>query len=407
MRILHTADWHFGKRIHGYHLEEDMRLFLDWFYDLIEKQNIDVVLISGDVFDLSNPSNADKEMYFNFLTKIRRLGVKTIITGGNHDSVSYLNAPQEYLKYDNIHVVGGATEDLSDEIIPIDINGEKAIICAVPFLRDRDIRHISTEEQFANRQEAIKFGLNKHYADVLALAKATHPNHPVIGMGHLFAIGSSSSDSERDIHIGNSGAVGAGIFDGYDYIALGHIHKPQVIQENVMIRYSGSPIALSFSEKKDEKILLIIEIINDKIENPEIVNIPKFRELIRYSGTLVEVEEKLNNIPDGKDLPTLVEIVIKEDQYSLKTIQETARLIDEFNTGAKAKIVNHIFDFKHGSKNLDELFDKGTDIKDLDVTEVFEKKIVSDLPDISLEDKQELMNTFDELRDLLYNEELV
>lgn len=407
MKILHTADWHFGKRLHGYYLNEDMTMFLDWLYGIIESEEIDLLLISGDIFDVSNPSNIDREMYFSFLNRIREMEVKIIITGGNHDSVSYLNAPREYVKRDHIHVVGGATEDLADEIIPITVDDETIVICAVPFLRDRDIRHMVLEEKFKSRQEAIKFGLQKHYQDLFALASELYPHDPIMTMGHLFAIGVSTSDSERDIHIGNTGAVSARIFEGYEYVALGHIHKPQIIQNNEMIRYSGSPIPLSFSEKNDDKIILILETEEGIINPPVPIPVPRFRDLIRYSGTYDEVSEKIQSERAERPLPAFIEIMIKEEQYSLESIQKTNLLIDTFNSDHKDQIINNLFDFQKGSKNLEELFEAGTDIKDLEIIDVFEKRIISEYGVISKEDKSDLIETFNELVDILQNDDTI
>ncbi len=397
MKILHTADWHFGKQLHTYSLSEEMDLFVNWLIDVLQKEAIDILLISGDIFDVSNPANADKERYFSFLKRLRDLKVKTIITGGNHDSVSYLNASKSYLKYDDIFVIGGATEHLEDEIISFEINGEKAVVCAVPFLRDKDLRNTLSDQKFTSRQEAIKAGILQHYQDLRALVTKKYPDVPTIAMGHLFAIGSVTSESERDIYIGNSGAVSAGVFQGFDYVALGHIHKPQVIAGNEMIRYSGSPIPLSFSEKKDEKQVVILSVEKGKIQSPKIVKIPKFRELKRFLGTLVEVKNKLSQFVNDSPLPAFIELEIREEEYDFECVQQMNQFVENYNDSHTNQIIKPKISFKHGSKNVDNLYEEGTTIQDLSERDVFQKKIVAELPEAKESQKSELEETFNEL----------
>ncbi len=402
MKILHTADWHFGKHLHGYSLAEEMDLFVSWLMDLLQKEDIDILLISGDIFDISNPANTDKERYFSFLKRLRELRIKTVITGGNHDSVSYLNASKNYLKYDDIFVVGGATEDLEDEIISFEIKEEKVTICAVPFLRDKDLRNSISDQEFSSRHEAIQAGILNHYQNLLAIVQKKYPTIPSIAMGHLFAVGSTTSESERDIHIGNSGAVSSGVFQGFDYVALGHIHKPQIINKNEMIRYSGSPIPLSFSEKKDDKQVVVISVENGKIQEPKVIKTPKFRQLKRFSGTFEEVLNKVNEFTNSSPLSAFIELEIKEKEYDFEYIQQLNQLIENYNENNQNQIIHHKITFERGSKNIDELFEEGTDIKDLDVKEVFQKKIISEFKESNSKEINELEETFDELLEMYF-----
>ncbi|MBS9766211.1 MAG: exonuclease subunit SbcD [Flavobacteriaceae bacterium] len=403
MKILHTADWHFGKQLYGHSLAEEMYRFTEWLVEVLQSEKIDILLISGDIFDVTNPSNLDKERYFSFLKLVREHHITTIITGGNHDSISFLNSSKEYLKQDNIFVVGGATENIEDEILHFKINDEEVVICAVPFLRDRDLREQTTDHEFSSRSEAIQYGLKTHYQSVLELAKAKYPTLPIIAMGHLFAIGSSTSESERDIHIGNSGAVSHEIFNGFDYVALGHIHKPQIIHKNEKIRYSGSPIPLSFSEKKDDKQVVIISVENGKIQLPKVVKVPKFRSLLRFSGTLQEVQQKINSFEFAENqLSAFIELQINEENYNLEIIQNTNLFVEEFNATNEAKIVFNKIKFKTGSKNIEDLFEEDVAIENLEVSEVFHKRLLSELPDAEPKEREELEETFRELLDVYF-----
>ena len=178
--------------------------------------------------------------------------VKAVITGGNHDSASHLNAPRELLRRFEVHVFGHAGDNI------VDLGG--AVIAAVPFLRERDLREAAAGETMATVHEQVRTAIRAHYEAQLAACREVAQERPVIAMGHLTVLGATTSDSERDIHIGNLGAVGADIFTGFDYTALGHLHRPQRVGGQETVRYSGSPIALSFSEATDAKSVVIIEI---------------------------------------------------------------------------------------------------------------------------------------------------
>ncbi len=403
MKILHTADWHFGKQLYRRLLTDEMQYFTDWLIEIIEQETIDILLISGDVFDITNPANVDKERYFSFLKRLREHQITTIITGGNHDSISFLNSSKEYLKQDNIFVVGGATEDIEEELLYVQCKSEQVVICAVPFLRDRDLRNEESELTFTSRSEAIRHGLKVHYQTLLDLAKSKYPKVPLIAMGHLFATGSSTSESEREIHIGNTGAVSHTIFEGFDYVALGHIHKPQIINHNEYIRYSGSPIPLSFSEKKDEKQVVVLTIENNKITPPKVIKTPKFRSLLRFTGTLAEVQQKLKHF-DFSDslLPPYIEIEINEMEYNLETIRQKDLFIEDFNELNEVQIISNKINFNKGSKNISELLNKAdTEIEDLSPIDIFRKRLESELPNANEKERQELEDCFNELLEQL------
>lgn len=376
MKILHTADWHIGKVLHKYSLNEEFELFLDWLLDCIQKENVDVLLISGDIFDVANPSVKDRGVYYRFLSRLIGSRTQVIITGGNHDSVGLIDAPQEILKHININVIGGAKADLSDELIEVfDENGKVAcIVAAVPFLRDKDLRNLNTDVKFENRAAALKSGIENHYSSLAQLCEANYKGTPALAMGHLYARGVSTSESERDIHIGNAAAVESDIFpDTFGYIALGHIHRPQVIGGNPMVRYSGSPIALSFSEKEDQKCVLITELKDGKFGEPEVKLVPKKRQLKKMSGNLEEVKSKLETYRPDFDLKSFVEIEIKEENFSAAILAEVEVLISEYNEHENFIILKSKTFFEHGAKDTADLFQKGESIEDLKPKEVFNK----------------------------------
>ena len=255
MRILHTADWHLGARLVERDRLPEHAAFLDWLIDTLRTEQIDALLVSGDIFDAANPPQDAVALYFDFLKRLADLKtVKAVITGGNHDSASHLNAPRELLRRFEVHVFGHAGDNV------VDLGG--AVVAAVPFLRERDLREAAAGETMAAVHEQVRAAIRAHYTAKLAACRAVANGRPVIAMGHLTVLGATTSDSERDIHIGNLGAVGADLFNGFDYTALGHLHRPQKVAGIDTIRYSGSPIALSFSEAADSKSVVVLDLQN-------------------------------------------------------------------------------------------------------------------------------------------------
>lgn len=405
MKILHTADWHIGKILHKHPLQDQLKMFFDWLYEVIEQESIDVLLVSGDVFDLANPSAKDRALYYGFLTQLSGLELQVIITGGNHDSVGFLNAPKDLLQELNITVIGGATEALADELVAVNGSGDQPelVVAAVPFLRDKDLRSRETDEQYENRTEAIREGIKKHYDELAELSKAGYPEVPALAMGHLYTIGADPSDSERDIHIGNAAAVDASAFPAhFQYVALGHIHRPQVIAKNEFIRYSGSPIALSFSEKNDHKCVLILNLENGEFSVPEVLPVPAYRELKRFAGTLEEVRSKLDAYQPEFPLQSFVEIEVKEEVFSSVMIGQVEDLKTEYADNESFTILKSKTTFSSGAKDTADLFQEGENIEDLTPTEVFAKRVESE--ELDLETETLLKEAYQELLESVQEE---
>jgi exonuclease SbcD len=322
MKILHTADWHLGQRLYNgeQYREEEHNLFLRWLLDLLRTEPVDALLIAGDIFDIGYPPNFAVRQYYNFLNEARHLCRNIIITGGNHDAVATLNAPRDLLQTLQIHVIGGAAENIADEIVLInDANAQPiGVVAAVPFLRQTDIRSAVAGETYTEKLQQIKEGIRQHYRQVCDLMLPYRQQGlPLVAMGHLFAAGSETSDSEREIHIGNQAQVYVESFPAeFDYVALGHIHKPQIIAQKQHIRYCGSPIALSFSERQDPKQVVMVSFETpNNTPQIELRHIPAFRPLVRMIGSPHEIEQQINafEVPDALLMPW-VEIHLQLEQ---------------------------------------------------------------------------------------------
>ncbi len=413
MKILHTADWHLGVNLYNESLEMDHNLFLDWLTNVcIPETKPDVIIISGDVFDKANPSIYARKQYYQFLANLVNLGIqKIIITAGNHDSPAMLEAPKELLAQLNILVVGSATQNHEELLIQILDKTDKnpiAIIAAVPYLRDQDVRFSQADEHEEMREEALKKGLNKYFLDVaISSSKYRNSGIPIICMGHLYATGVSMSDSERPIQIGNLGNIGADCFpkEYFSYVALGHIHKAQKVEGANHIWYSGSPIALSFSEWDQQKYFRLISIEGSTVESTEI-KIPQFRKLIRIKGSFAEVKFKIREIKDTALLPSLLDIEIIEQKYNASLGRDIAQWVEELAKSMKNEIciANYRYIFTDMPKPLSSLGNIKS-IEELKPEDVFKNRLDNNF--INEEDKKQCFNAFNQILELVHLEEQI
>ncbi len=268
MRVLHTSDWHIGADLCDKSRLQEHEAFFAWLIETITRERVDVLLVSGDIFDTSSPANRAENAYFNMLHALRSTCCRhVIITGGNHDSPSHLNAPAKYLQADNIHILGCARDGRhAEEVLVIDdAEGESLIVCAVPFLRDRDVRRGAFGQDMDQRAKDMCAGITAHYQEVLGIAQermAALP-HPcaIVGMGHLFARGASLAGREAQLTVGTLGEMDTGFAQGFAYMALGHIHSPQCVGGPGTlldrVRYSGSILPMNFGECGSKEVLLL------------------------------------------------------------------------------------------------------------------------------------------------------
>ncbi len=306
MKILHTSDWHIGQLLVDVRRDDEHRAFFDWLLKIIESERIEAIIVAGDVFDNGMPGNHALEMYYSFLAGAGDRGCRQIIiTGGNHDSPSTLHAPRAILSRLHVTVVGAVDTERPEACLVTLTSPDgtpRALVCAVPYLRDRDVYTAKPGELDETRAHGIVTGIAAWYRRMadLALARRTElkcETLPILAVGHLFAQGGKVSEQERPIYVGNLGAFSADYFPGeFDYVALGHLHRPQLVQARENIRYSGSPIPLAFDEADQQKQVLVINTENPR--QPQSVAIPLFRRLVTIEGDLPRVQDELRQIGD-------------------------------------------------------------------------------------------------------------
>ena len=313
-RVLHTADWHLGKMLNEQSREEEQKLFLQWLLQQVGELEVDAVLVAGDVFDTANPPQSAEALYYDFVAALHReTRASLVLIAGNHDSANQLEAPKRVLKALRTYVHGAVADESADRLLLLpSADAPKVAIAMVPFLREKDLRMGKTGDKEAAVRKEIIAGIARVYEETAKVAKSAKISCPVIATGHLTVAGSSSSESERDIHIGGLGAIDSTVFpEAFAYVALGHLHRPQSTDKAGRVRYSGSPIALSFSEVDDKKEIRLLDVTGKGITQSS-VPIPVFRKLVQLKTSLETLDKDLAAQAKVKagELPTWVEVVL-------------------------------------------------------------------------------------------------
>ncbi len=385
MRVLHTSDWHLGQNFMGKSREDEHLAFLSWLYETIETQSINVLIVAGDIFDTGTPPNYALELYYNFLKKLSGSSCKyVIITAGNHDSIATLKAPKELLKALNVHVIASGDEH-EDELVRV-YDGEelRGVVCAVPFLRDHVVRKASSAQSMSEKEFSLSEGIRAHYLDVFSQAKKiSHDKRiPIIATGHLTTVGAKTSESEREIYIGGTLDVDSDFLGNlFDYVALGHLHVNQKVSKE-HVRYSGSPIPLSFSEATSQKKVNVVAFHNEELEVSELA-IPLHRALLVLRGDADSISKKLHEVEDKN---AWIEVHLDDENpfAANQTVRELAQTLGLTLLAVKIdKTEQALYSEEMDALSLDEL-------KPLDV---FERRLeLDDLEDKAL--RVELIKNF-------------
>ena len=299
MKLLHTSDWHLGQSLNQYERGYEHGRFLAWLLDTLQAEQVDTLLIAGDVFDTTNPSSASQSQLYHFLTEARRrvpqLGI--VMTAGNHDSAGRMEAPAPFLALLDAAVVGqtrGNAEaiDFSRIVLPLrNRAGTVAAWCiAMPFLRPGDVPRVE------GAADAYIAGMQAIYAQAYAYAlEQRQPGQAIVAMGHCHITGGEvSAESERPIVIGGSEALSVKVFDpGIAYVALGHLHLAQKLGGDATRRYCGSPLPMSFSEVDYRHQVVIVELQGEAVQATRELLIPRSVDLLRVPRQPAPLEQVL------------------------------------------------------------------------------------------------------------------
>ena len=400
MKIFHTSDWHLGRTLCGKKRYAEFEAFLNWLIEQIQIKSPDILIVAGDIFDTTTPSNKAQEIYFQFLCKVaaNTSCEHIVIIGGNHDSPTLLNAPKELLKQLKIHVVGNISQDYRDDDLELkDAHGiTQALICAIPYLRDRDIRILEEYELTEDKDKNFMQAIQDYYAKVCEYAEVLRQHLansvPIIATGHLFVTGGKTlkDDGVRELYVGSLAQFGANDFPtNIDYLALGHLHLPQIIAGQANHRYSGSPIPMGFGEASQQKIIIEADINVGKVMINEIP-IPKFQRLERIDGDLNAIKLALTNLINENQ-----SIWVEVDYNAHEIVTNLQHELQEMVVNSQVELIK-----VHNSQLLAQVlsfadYDDGIELSDLKPEHVFDKCLT--MNNIPQEQQRELKECFTQI----------
>ena len=380
MRILHTADWHLGQFFYTKSRAAEHQAFLDWLLEQAEAQQADAIIVAGDIFDTGSPPSYARELYNRFVVKLQQTGCQLVVMGGNHDSVAMLNESRELLACLNTRVIAAASEDVRQQVLLLNKRDGSpgALLCAIPFLRPRDILRSQSGQSGREKQQSLLEAITEHYQrcwqEALTQRAALGLTLPVIATGHLTTMGVTKSDAVRDIYIGTLDAFPADCFPPADYIALGHIHRAQRIADSDHIRYSGSPIPLSFDELGKAKSVFQVDFRDGRFVSAEALPIPLFQPMQMIKGSLAQIEQQLaalNADADGKTIWLDIEIVT--DAY----LSELQRRIQELTAELPVEVVL----LRRSREQREQVIARQNNetLSELSVEEVFSRRLAQEV----------------------------
>jgi DNA repair protein SbcD/Mre11 len=396
LRILHTSDWHLGQKLANLSRDKEHEAALEWLVQTIVKEKVDVLVVSGDVFDTYNPSVQAETIYYKFIAKLVASPCRHIvITGGNHDSPAKLHAPKPLMDALQIHVIGQSSGHVADEVLVFsdEQNEPELIVAAVPFLREQNLALREVGQTIDARRLAIRTSIQSHFNDVAEYIRSLGISDvPVVCMAHLCVGGEEITEEQSRIYLGDSHTLRQEQFDRlFDYVALGHIHRPQKLEKSGRIRYSGSLIPLSFSEIMHKKVIVLADFIDGALHETKEISVPQTRKLVRIKCSLESLESELGKHASvDPAYPTWAEVVVESE----RPIPQLHQLLLSLTEQLSLEILKHSNPSQLGNLNQEVVLEQ---ISQLNVIEVFERRCrQKGYPD---EDIPELVADFKELQE--------
>ncbi|MGO4742905.1 exonuclease subunit SbcD [Serratia quinivorans] len=397
MRLIHTSDWHLGQYFFTKSRAAEHQAFLRWLIEQIEQHQVDALIVAGDLFDTGSPPSYARELYNRFVVELQHTGCQLVVLGGNHDSVATLNESRELLSCLNTTVIANAQSEIEQQVLVLNQRDGQpgAVLCAIPFLRPRDLLTSRAGESGVQKQQALQESIADHYQKLYQAACARREALglplPVVATGHLTTVGVTTSDSVRDIYIGTLDAFPAQAFPPADYIALGHIHRAQNVAKSEHIRYSGSPIPLSFDELGKAKSVFMVDFAAGALQQVSALEIPSFQPMQLIKGDLAQIEQQLQQFADYQgDLPVWLDIEVATQDY-LSDIQRRIQLLAD-QLPVEVVLLRRS---KEQRRQAIEQQDKET-LNELSVNEVFERRLAQE-PEMAEARKQRMSQMFQQV----------
>ncbi len=377
MRILHTSDWHLGQNFYTKSRAPEHQAFLTWLRQTAADQQVDAIIVAGDIFDTGSPPSYARELYNRFVVELQQTGCELIVLAGNHDSVATLNESRELLACLNTRVIASAQLQPEGQAIILNKrNGEPgAVLCPIPFLRPRDITKSRAGESGSEKQLQLLNAITLHYQACFDAACQLRGEQalPIIATGHLTALGVTKTDAVRDIYIGTLDAFPASHFPEADYIALGHIHRAQTVAQSEHIRYCGSPIPLSFDETGSPKVVNLVEFSGASLTKVTPLAVPVTQPLAMIKGTLAQIEQQLQQWRDAPAEPkTWLDIEIVSDDF----LHDMQRQIVALTEALPVEVI--LLRRSREQRDLAIARLETETLSELSVAEVFERRLQSE-----------------------------
>nr|WP_221471944.1 exonuclease SbcCD subunit D [Amycolatopsis umgeniensis] len=281
VKLLHTSDWHIGRTFHGADLLAEQEAVLGHLADLVLAESVDVVLVSGDIYDRAVPSAEAVRVATTALGRLRQAGAQLVMTPGNHDSAPRLGAFADFAAAGGLHL-RATIDGLAEPVLLPDAHGEVALY-GIPYLEPEPARHALGVPEARGHTGVLTEAMRRIRADLAARPSGTRS----VVLAHAFVTGGEPTESERTIAVGGVEQVPGSVFDGVDYVALGHLHGPQTLAEH--LRYSGSPLAYSFSETRQRKSVWLVELDAEGLAEVRRHELPVPRHLAMLRGELADL----------------------------------------------------------------------------------------------------------------------
>lgn len=417
MKLLHTSDWHLGGSLGEFGYEQEQQKFLDWLLDTMKDREFDVLVVSGDVFHYPTPSNAAREMYYQFLRDCNEQAHprRVVVVAGNHDSPSGIDAPSTVLSAIDVDVAGHRPEPGSDDhLVPIvDSSGDpRLVVAAIPYLSEGDLGvPVRVDEEARSLHARYTDAFEAFYDDVAATGREKYGDLPLVATGHMtcFSSGVDAEVEHRGAEIHRTGTIGAmppEVFsDDFDYVALGHIHSCRAVTDDRRVCYSGTPTPTRVTEAEGRKVLGVA-FDEEGLADVEEIDVPIWRHILRLSGSSDELKDQLESLEVDKDLPPylFIEVELADGESPAQVQKDLADLLeerfeDDENRPRIAKCRTPLSEV-----DLDEVMGDVPDLEAMSPRDVFierfkqQKSRDRDVPDELLEYFDELVEQVDQRR---------
>jgi DNA repair protein SbcD/Mre11 len=358
MKLLHTSDWHLGKRLFGLDRISEQSEFLNWLIELIKLQKIDHLLVAGDIFDVPQPPHKALKLFYDFIsTLMQETSAELWIIAGNHDSGTLLDAPASLIDSKRVHLFGSLKDEAHEHWVKFEKGSVQIDLCLLPYFRHHELARWNTQKDV--RSENLSVEVLK---DFLTSYPKTSDSKKILMAHHLFGL-YEAAGSEQALALSGVETIPLDWLRGFDYVALGHIHKPQYLSHSKpVVCYSGSPIPMRFSETKKKNVILL-EVSDTLNHSP--IEIPSFRDLHSIVVTPENWEEKLQEIINDKPLSPALELTLKLEAPITGLVESIRKKSDELNFNLLSFITEY-----HNDQRADQQ-DNWTELLKLNPEELF------------------------------------